>query len=69
MSPDTESLIRAIERIQGHTLVPEDIHSLIYHFISNLGSEAIYDCSGKSLEFKRGYIEGYSRRNGGSKDA
>ena len=69
MSPDTESLVRAIERIQGHTLVPEDINSLIYHFISNLGSEAIHDCSGKSLEFKRGYIEGYSRRNGGGGDA
>ena len=68
MSPDTESLIEAIERIQGHTLVPEDVHSLIYHFISSLGRDAIHDCAGKNVDFKRGYIEGYSRKNGGGRD-
>ena len=64
MSPDVERLIEAIERIQGHTLVPENIESLIYHVISNLGSDEIRDCSGKSMDFKRGYIEGYSRAIG-----
>ena len=61
MSPDTQQIIKAIERIQGHTLVPENMTEMIYHFISSLGPNAIRDCAGKDLSFKIGYIEGWSR--------
>lgn len=61
MSPDVERIVEAIERIQGHSLVPDNIHSLVYHFISSLGTDAIKDCSSRSMEFKMGYIEGWSR--------
>ena len=60
MSPDVQKVLEAIETIQGHSLVPENTYSMIYHFISSLGSEAIYDCAGKSEQFKIGYIQGYA---------
>ena len=64
MSPDVEEILNAIESIQGHTIVPENIESTVYHFISSLGPDAIYACSGRSMQFKMGYIIGYSQGKG-----
>ncbi len=62
MSPPSEDLIQVIEDLKGHSFIPENLESVVYHTISNLGGEAIRDCAEKDLNFKIGYIFGYRRR-------
>ena len=61
MSPELKSLVESIERYQGKSLLPNDVRTLVYHFISSLGPEAIRECAGKDMSFKIGYVEGYCR--------
>ncbi len=67
MSPDAERILEAIESIQGHTIVPDNLEMTVYHFLSQLGSEVIRDCAGKSFDYKVGYLEGWCRSHKGRK--
>jgi hypothetical protein len=47
MSPDAKRILDAIESIQGHTIVPDNLEMTVYHFLSQLGGDVIRDCAGK----------------------
>lgn len=61
MSPDTERILDAIESIQGHTIVPDNLEMTVYHFLSQLGGDVIRDCAGKPFDYKMSYLEGWCR--------
>lgn len=60
VSPDTEDVMAAINKIFGRSIIPEDLYGAVSHSISQLGGDAIRLCAGKSLEYKTGFLIGYA---------